>query len=118
MSKPTSVTARVCACPAALLESPAAELLVVDEDADDEDAEDGDDDVEDDDAASLLPPQAVSSPRAKARPPAAATRRTWNTDTGTSRWAGGRRPRRQRPAHRDPAMFKEIREACVPVRTV
>jgi len=79
MSKPTSVTVRVCACPAALPESPAAELLADDEDADDED---GDGDVEDDDAASLLPPQAVNSPRARTRLPAAATRRTWNTNTG------------------------------------
>src|SRR4051794_21053124 len=67
MSKPTSVTVRVCACPAALLEEPSAEPL--------------DDDVVGE-AASLLPPQAVSSPSARARPPAAATRRAWDTDTG------------------------------------
>jgi hypothetical protein len=81
--KPTSVTARVCACPAALLEESPAALL--DDDVDDDDAEDDEELVDEDDVASLLPPQAVSSPRARARLPAAATRRTWDTDTGTSR---------------------------------
>src|SRR3954466_12631565 len=87
MVKSASVADRVCAWPAALplLEEPAAELLLDDEDDDDED---------DVDVALLspLPPQAASGPTATVRLAAAAARRTWTRDTGTSRTAGGRRP--------------------------
>src|SRR4051812_7169813 len=102
MVKSASVADRVCAWPALpLLEDAAAELLLVDGDEDD-----------DVDAALSpeLPPQADSSATARARVPAAAARRTWTRDTGTSRTAGGRR-RTARPAGEDPARLKQFREA-------